>query len=142
MLAIDYGQSRVGTAISDSNGRVASPLEVIRVTRKTGMDGVLNRINEICEQNRVKTILIGQPQAFADSHNKIKREIDRFKLKLADETGLEIIDHDESFSTSNAKNMLLSLSSSRSKRREQIDKFAASYFLQEYLDAAARKKSI
>lgn len=135
ILAIDYGSKRIGLAISDSKGIVASPLEVLKITKKRGIDNILEDILLISEEYKVKTILIGKPQIFKDEHKYSVRKIEKFAKKLTDITNIPVIFQDESYSTIQSQNMLLSLGQNIKSSREKIDMISATMFLQEFLNS-------
>lgn len=135
ILAIDYGEKHFGLAISDSKGVVASPLEVLSITKNRNIDNVIKEIIEILEEQKVKTILVGKPQSFSLEHKKTEEKIDSFITLLKKATTIPILTYDESFSTSNAQNMLTSLGQSSKSSRGKIDKIAATVFLQEFLNS-------
>ena len=122
ILAIDYGQKRIGLAISDSKGIIASPLDVLRITDRHGVNKILEDILLIVDEYRVKSILIGMPQQFEYSYSKSINKIKSFAKKLADMTDKPIIFQDESYSTTQAQNMLLSLGQSTRSSKGKIDK--------------------
>ncbi len=135
ILAIDYGQKRIGLAISDSKGIIASPLEVLEKTKNRNIDILIEDILNIIKEYRVKTILLGCPQTFQDSYEKSEKKIKKFGNLLQEKTDLQIIYQDESYSTSEAQNMLLSLGQNTKSTRHKIDKIAATVFLQEFLNS-------
>jgi putative Holliday junction resolvase len=135
ILAIDYGSKRIGLAISDSKGIIASPLEVLKITKKRGIDNILEDILLISEEYKVKTILIGKPQIFKDEHKYSVEKIEKFSKKLTDITNIPVIFQDESYSTIQSQNMLLSLGQNIKSSREKIDMISATMFLQEFLNS-------
>ncbi len=135
ILAIDYGQKRIGLAISDSKGIIASPLEVLERTKRRGIDEIIEDILLISTEYRIKTILIGSPQIFQESYQKTDKKIKKFGEMLKQKTEIPIIYQDESYSTTEAQNMLLSLGQSTKSSRNKIDKIAATVFLQEFLNS-------
>ncbi len=142
ILAIDYGRKRIGLAISDSKGIIASPLEVLYITEKRNEDTVITEILEIATEYRVKTILLGMPQEFEKSHKKTSERIESFRKKVFSLTNLPIVIYDESYSTIEAKNMLLSLGQNSKSSKGKIDKIAATVFLQEFLNSQEKKNEI
>lgn len=136
ILAIDFGKKHFGTAISDSKGIIASPLEVISITQKRGIEYVLQRISEICKEYQIKTILLGMPQVFTEAHFKTPKAILKFEKKLKEVLDLPIVLYDESFSTTSAQNMLTSSGSNTKSSRGKIDKVSAAVFLQEFLNSS------
>ena len=135
ILAIDYGEKRFGLAISDNKGVVASPLDVLRITKNRGINEILEDILLIVDEYKVKSILIGKPQQFKEAYSKSIKKIDSFAKKLTDVTDIPVIFQDESYSTIQAQNMLLSLGQSTRSSREKIDMISATLFLQEFLNS-------
>ena len=136
ILAIDFGKKHFGIAISDSKGIIASPLEVISITEKRGIEYILERILEICTEYKIKTILLGIPQIFTEAHSKTPKAIMKFKEKLEKTLDLPIVLYDESFSTTSAQNMLTSSGSNTKSSRGKIDKVSAAVLLQEFLNSS------
>lgn len=135
ILAIDYGERNFGLAISDSKGIIASPLETVSITKRRDINDVIQDILNICEEYKVKTILVGQPQQFTQNQNLSTKKIDSFISLLKKATNTKIITYDESFSTSTAQNMLTSSGQNVRSSRHKIDRIAATVFLQEFLNS-------
>ncbi len=135
ILAIDYGKKHFGLAISDSKGIIASPLDVLSITEHQGQTAIILQIIEICKEYKVKTILLGYPQAFVKNHSAAQKNISRFEYKIKQNTDIPIILYDESFSTTSAENMLISSGQNTKGFRTKIDKIAATVFLQEFLNS-------
>jgi putative Holliday junction resolvase len=135
ILAIDYGEKNFGLAISDSKGIVASPLEVVSITKNRNLQTVIQEIVKIAQENRAKRILVGKPQSFTVEQKKTEEKIENFIELLGKATDIEIITWDESFSTTSAQNMLTSLGQNSRSSRGKIDKIAATVFLQEFLNS-------
>ena len=135
ILAIDYGKKHFGLAISDSKGIIASPLDVLSITEHNKQDVIISQILSICEEYRIKTILLGYPQAFIEKHEKTQKNISRFEYKLRESIEIPIILYDESFSTTSAENMLISSGQNTKGFRGKIDKVSAAVFLQEFLNS-------
>jgi putative Holliday junction resolvase len=135
ILAIDYGEKNFGLAISDSKGIVASPLEVVSITKNRNLQTVIQEIVKIAQENRAKRILVGKPQSFTVEQKKTEEKIENFIELLGKATDTEIITWDESFSTTSAQNMLTSLGQNSRGSRGKIDKIAATVFLQEFLNS-------
>lgn len=142
ILAIDYGKKRIGLAISDSKGIIASPLEVLHITQNRNIDSLLNEILNIATEYRVKTLLVGSPQIFEPEHSKTSKNIQKFVEKISLLTDLPIITYDESYSTTQAQNMLLSLGQNTKSSKGKIDKIAATVFLQEFLNSESQKNEV
>jgi putative Holliday junction resolvase len=135
ILAIDYGEKNFGLAISDSKGIVASPLEVVSITKNRNLQTVIQEIVKIAQENMAKRILVGKPQSFTVEQKKTEKKIENFIELLRKATEIEILTWDESFSTTSAQNMLTSLGQNSRGSRGKIDKIAATVFLQEFLNS-------
>lgn len=134
MLAIDYGQKRIGLAITDSKGMVASPLTKIEFTKNRGLNEITTEIAKIFTDNRCKSLLIGKPQQFAKAHKKIVDKIEEFSEILEEKLGIKAHFIDESYSTLEAQNMLLSLGQGGKRSKNKIDEMAATLFLKKFLE--------
>ncbi|MHC1716520.1 MAG: Holliday junction resolvase RuvX [Candidatus Dojkabacteria bacterium] len=135
ILAIDYGEKHFGLAYSDFNGKIASPLDVISITKNRDIENIISEILEVCEEYKIRTILVGMPQKFKESHKKTEKKILSFISKIKEQTKIPILTQDESFSTISAQNVLTSSGQSVKKSRKKIDSIAATVFLQEFLNS-------
>ena len=138
-LAIDYGEKHFGVSISDSKGIIASPLEVISITKNRDINIVIADIKNICKEYRVKRIIVGMPQIFSKNQEKSKRKIQDFISILKKSIDIPTITYDETFSTSEAQNMLISSGQNSRGYRSKIDSIAATVFLQEFLNSENNK---
>ncbi len=135
ILAIDYGDKHFGIAISDFKGILASPLEVISITKNRGVEEVIKEIVNLCQEYNAKTILVGMPQSFTETHNITQKKILKFVEKLEKITNIPILLQDESFSTLSGQNMLRFSGQRVKNTKNKIDKIAATVFLQEFLNS-------
>ena len=76
-LGVDYGSKRVGLAISDEEGMMAFPYKIIQNNQE-----LLDTIHNICGQEEVRGIVLGESQNLSGEPNKIMAEINEFKDKL------------------------------------------------------------
>ena len=132
ILAIDYGRKRIGLAISDPLQMFATPFKTIPHDSQ-----LLNELKKIIGEQEVEKIILGFPEHDKGGSTSIVKELERFKSTLIKVTGLEIIFWDETFTSSIAKDRVLSSVNKKSKRRDKglIDSNAAAIILQEYLDS-------
>ncbi len=135
VLAIDYGDKNFGIALSDKKGIIASPLTVLRITKNRNIDHLLNEIRDIIKHYNVKRIVVGKPQIFQDSYKQSAYKVEKFVIKLKEIVNIPIIFQDESYSTTQAQNMLTSLGQSTKKSRNKIDMISATVFLQDFLNS-------
>ena len=136
ILAIDYGEKNFGLAISDTGGLIASPLEVLSITKNRDIHAIIKEILKISEEYKVQSFLVGKPQSFSLNQVKTEEKIDRFISLLEEFTNRPILTYDESFSTTQAQNMLTSSGQNSKSSRCKIDKIAATVFLQEFLNSS------
>ncbi len=130
ILGLDPGERRIGVALSDPTGTIASPHSVI--DRKS-MD-VADAVRAVCIENEVDRIVVGLPTSLSGGEGpaaKAAREVGRL---AAEATGLPVEFHDERFTTVTAEAALLEGGVRRAKRRDIRDKVAAAVILQSYLD--------
>lgn len=139
ILAIDYGEKHFGLAYSDSKGLIATPLEVLHLTKRKTLENIALEIMEIANEYRIQTLLLGKPQIFEKQQEQTIKKISTFEDILKKHTTLPILTTDESFSTTEAQNMLLSTGQNTKSTRGKIDKISATVFLQEFLNSNNQK---
>ena len=132
ILAVDHGEKRIGMAISDPSGTIASPLKVIKHTSKV-IDAA--QVAELAMQNSVELIVIGQSFDEQGRPNLAGRRAERFSETLKTQTQIPILLWDESFSTQEARNARIDIGVRRKKRSGHLDDLAATIILQSYLEA-------
>lgn len=133
ILAIDYGTKNIGLAITDQKGVVAQPLSIIRV-KDGNFENFCLELKKIIEKYNVKTLVLGIPQAFKKAHLQNIPYVLKFQDLIQKVTKKEVFLYDESYSTSNAYEVLQNQGENMKKSKQKIDKIAATYFLQELID--------
>ena len=137
ILSLDYGEKRIGIAISDSKCSIALPSEVLN-REKNEKDFLY--IKEFIKNSNVQALLIGMPYNNDGTDNEKCKTIKKFSQDLLKFININIIFWDENFSTSAQEEILIKNNLSRKKRKKIIDKLAASYFLQSFLDFLTQQK--
>jgi putative Holliday junction resolvase len=132
LLGVDYGQVRVGLAISDDERRIASPLTTYQ-RRDVEKDAVFFR--EVVAEEEVAEILVGLPLHLDGREGQKACEARAFGQWLADVTKLPVIFWDERFSTVEAESALWEAGLTHKRRKARRDRVAAQMFLQSYLEA-------
>lgn len=135
ILGLDVGQKTVGVAISDPLGFTAQGITTIRRTKKT--QDILE-VKKICDEYSVEKIVIGLPKNMDGSIGFAGEKIKEFSEALKEVIDLEIIFWDERLTTVAAHRAMLEADLSRSKRKKIVDKVAATYILQGYLDLISK----
>ncbi|NLI88874.1 MAG: Holliday junction resolvase RuvX [Epulopiscium sp.] len=134
-LGLDFGSKTVGVSLSDPFGWTAQGLETINRKQEENIGPTIERIGQICKEHQVTKIVLGFPKNMNNTIGERGEKTIKFKEQLEKATKLEVELWDERLSTVAAENLLLEADLSRQKRRNLIDKMAAVYILQGYLDS-------
>lgn len=132
ILAIDYGQKRLGIAISDALGITAQPQPWIPHGQK-----MFDEIRSLIDKNEISEIVIGLPLTLKGTASQMTLEVEEFSKKLSTFIDVPIVLQDERFSTMESEKILIAADVSREKRKDARDSMVASIILQDYLE---RKK--
>ena len=134
ILGIDYGERRMGLALSDEEGIVAMPLRVVEVT---GDAQAAKAVQQVCRETvpPPAEIVIGLPLHMSGEKGPMAEKVARFAEQLQARTGIPVRTWDERLSSSMVERVLLDADMSRSRRKEVRDKLAAQVILQGYLDS-------
>jgi len=131
LLGIDPGTKTLGLAISDSTRLIATPLETIR-REKFSHD--VAHVLDIYDKNEVSGMIIGLPINMDGSHGPRTQSVRDFCTNLLKLRDVPIFLWDERLSTMAVTRGMLEADMSRKKRKDNVDKLAASYILQGVLD--------
>jgi putative Holliday junction resolvase len=131
LLGLDLGTKTIGVAISDGMRYSATPLETIKRTKFTA-DAA--RVLELIDANAAVALVLGLPLNMDGSEGPRVQSTRAFARNLAQKTPLPLIFWDERLSTAAVTRMLIEADTRRDKRAEVVDKLAASYILQGFLD--------
>ena len=134
IMGLDFGSKTIGVALSDLFGWTAQGLEIIRREQEEALKPSMKRLEEIIKQYGVEKIVLGYPKNMNNTEGPRCEKTLQFKEKLEKRFNLEVILCDERMSTMAAERTLLEADLSRGKRKNVIDKMAAVYILQGYLD--------
>ena len=133
IMAIDWGERRIGVALSDETRTIASPHTVIK--RGGSLDRDLNQIADIVTDNEVDIVIFGLPMRLDGSMGPAAEGVLEVVEKLRVKTRAQVDTWDERLSTVAAERALIGGDVSRKKRKNLIDQVAAALFLQAYLDS-------
>lgn len=133
IMGIDYGDSRIGIAVSDPMGWTAQGIETIQA--KKGIKSVLERIKELIKQYGVEKIVVGFPRNMNGSVGFRGEKTQEFIEKLESTVEPDIIKWDERLSTVSAHRTMQELGVKTSRKKSVVDQIAAVYILQGYLDS-------
>ena len=131
ILGLDIGQKTIGLAISDPLGLTAQGLTTIRRKNK---QSDIEELKKVCKEYEVETLVIGLPKNMNGTIGEAGEKALEFSELLKEKTGLPIEMWDERLTTVAAHRAMLEADLSRNKRKKIVDKIAATYILQGYLD--------
>jgi putative Holliday junction resolvase len=137
ILGLDMGQKTIGVAISDPLGFTAQGVTTIRREKKAKD---IDELKAICKEYSVESIVVGLPKNMDGSMGFACDKIMEFAEIIKEEIGLKVEFWDERLTTVAATRAMLEADLSRSKRKKIVDKMAASYILQGYLDRIYNRK--
>ena len=132
ILGIDYGHRRMGFAISDPTGFLASAHSVFEYG---DLQSVCREIKRICEEQAVEKIVIGWPVNMDGTAGPMTEAVEAFIQKIEPIVQVPIVKWDERLTSKAAEDVLIEAGTRRSKRKQVVDKMAAQIMLQGYLDA-------
>jgi putative Holliday junction resolvase len=135
ILGLDFGMKTIGVAVSDPFGWTAQGLEIIRREEENNLKKSIVRLKEICKEYGVESIVLGYPKNMNNTEGERVEKTKQFKKRLEKELKLPVELWDERLSTVGAERILLEADVSRAKRKKVIDKMAAVFILQGYLDS-------
>ena len=136
ILCLDYGSKRIGVAICDELGMTAQGLATItRKKRRHDLEAVAGFIRDY----NVEKIVIGYPIRLDGTEGIQCEKVGKFASLLESTFSLPVIKWDETLSTKEAEEILIRANVARDKRKNIVDKLAASLILQGYLDAQERR---
>ena len=136
VLGLDLGDKTIGVALSDPLGFTAQGITTIR---RIGKEKDLEELRKICEQYDVETIVLGFPKNMNGTIGPTAEKVLNFSKLLEEKFKLPIKLWDERLTTVAATRVMLEADLSRNKRKKIIDKVAATYILQGYLDSIYNK---
>lgn len=132
IMGLDLGEKTIGVAMSDPLGITAQGIEVIRRTMKANEKEELARL---IREYEVEEIVLGYPKNMNGTLGERARLTETFAEVLRTDYSLPVRLWDERLSTVGAQRALLEADVSRAKRKKVIDKMAAVFILQGYLDS-------
>lgn len=139
IMGLDFGSKTVGVAISDELLITAQGKEIIRRKEENKLRQTLARIEELIVEYDVKEIVLGLPKNMNNTEGeRVELTLD-FKEKLERRTGLPVSTWDERLTTVAADKAMMEAGIRREDRKEHVDKLAAVFILQGYLDMRSMK---
>lgn len=130
LLGLDIGGRRIGVAVSDELGTIASPVGQIDAT-----GDVSGELRQLIQKYRVARLVVGLPIGLSGREGPQARDVREVAEALAADLEIDITYYDERLSSSMAEQALIRQGTRREKRKQHIDAMAAAVILQGYLDA-------
>lgn len=132
ILGIDLGKSRTGFAVSDASGFLARTVETFA---EKNILKVKDRAVELAKELGAEKIVLGYPKNMDGTVGESGKRAKRFAKMLEDEAGLTVVLWDERLTTVSAHNLMNETNVRGKKRKDSVDKIAAAFILQSYLDS-------
>lgn len=134
IMGLDYGSVTVGVAISDALNLTAQGIEVIRRKQENKLRQTLARIAELVQEYQVDKIVLGYPKHLNNTIGERAKKSEEFAEMVRKRTGLEVVLWDERLTTVAAHQVLDEAHVNLEKKAQVVDKIAAIFILQGYLD--------
>lgn len=135
VMGLDFGSKTVGVAICDPLGITAQGVETITRKDENKLRQTCARIEELIREFEIETIVLGYPKNMNNTVGERAEKTEDFKSMLERRTGLPVVLWDERLTTIAADRTLIESGVRRERRKEVIDKIAAVFILQGYLDS-------
>ena len=140
IMGLDYGSRTVGVAVSDPLGITAQAVETICRKDENKLRKTCARIEELVAEYEVEKIVLGLPKHMNNDIGDRAEKSMQFGEMIGRRTGLEVVMWDERLTTVSAERTLIENKVRREDRKKYIDKIAAVFILQGYLDSAHLNK--
>jgi len=135
IMGLDFGSRTVGVAVSDALLLTAQGVETISRKSPGKLRQTLARVQELAEEYQVDKIVLGFPKNMNNTEGERCEKTLEFKEMLERRCGLEVILWDERLTTVAADRVLIEGGVRREDRKKYVDKIAAVFILQGYLDS-------
>jgi putative Holliday junction resolvase len=131
ILALDFGEKRIGVAVSDSLNIIAQSVGTIE---RRGIKNDIKSVRDLVEKHDAGKLIVGLPLNMNGTEGKSANLAIDFVNKLKKEINICVEMSDERLTTAQGERIFLEADLSRKKRKKNIDKIAAQLILQNYLD--------
>jgi len=131
LLGIDYGTVRIGLALSDPTGILATPLPFLD---NNSPSQVISAMTALIETHQITGLVIGMPRNMDGTYGPSAQKVRDFIAQIQQSISLPITPIDERLTTAQASKQLSSIGLSQKQLRKKVDSSSASLILQQYLD--------
>ena len=136
LLGIDYGEKRIGLALSDDLGMMAHEFEVVA---NWNNEDLLEYLRQLIIRERIEGIVVGLPLNMSGEETPKTQEVREFAAMLENVLDLEVVFEDERWTTKMVDKVLKEMKISQKEARMRRDMVAAKYILQSYMDREGEK---
>lgn len=142
VLGVDYGARRIGLALSDPSGTLASPWRTVErpASEASTLVAMIDEINALIgEDDGLVAVVVGWPRRLDGTPSHQTPMIEAFARSLGDRVSIPVVLQDERLSSHEAEEKLAVRERDWRKRKPKLDAAAAAVFLQDYLDQRDRE---
>ncbi|MCL4558808.1 MAG: Holliday junction resolvase RuvX [Deltaproteobacteria bacterium] len=132
ILAIDYGDVRMGLAVNDALGITA---QGVCSFKRTSMENDMAKIKDVITSRHVEEIVVGMPYLLSGEKGSKAKEVEEFISMLRQYVPLPVSEWDERYTTVQAEEVLHSANVKRKKKRSVVDMLAATFILESYMES-------
>lgn len=134
IMALDLGEKRIGIALSDPSGTIATPHSTLK---RTSRKADFAHYQALIAQHEVGRVVVGLPTKLDGQDSQMTRWVRDYAADLVTHIAVPLVLHDETFTSNMADAALRERGFGRKKRQDHIDAVAAAIFLQDYLETHA-----
>ncbi len=139
VLGLDFGEKRIGVAVSDPLGIIAQGVGVIE---RKNLESDIKEIKKIVDEYKADSIVVGMPINMDGSKGISAKKASEFVDILGARLNIPVATYDERLTTKESEKFLISSDVSRKKRKTVIDKIAAQLILESYLDSVKNSAQV
>ena len=139
VLGLDVGDKRIGVALSDSTGFLASPLTTLQ-RRSPSVD--IDEVLRIADEEEARKIVVGLPLSLSGDAGPQARRTAQFTEDLSNRAPVPVVSFDERYSTVEAERLLREAGVQPSKNKARVDAAAAAVILQGYLNSMEQRTQV
>ena len=132
ILGIDYGDARVGLAITDALKITAQPMDTLEIYGDS--DLLIDKIKQIMNDNKLEAVVIGYPRHLNGDVSETAKKIDNVIIKI-EALGLKVVKWDERLTTVMAHKTMRDLGIKQKDKKIHADRLAAMYILEDYINS-------
>ena len=136
ILGIDYGDSRIGLALSDPTKVIASPFQTLD---NKGLSTLIKELEDLIIEKDIECFVIGLPIGLDGNDTKQTKKVRDFVVAIKETVNVPIHFQDERLSSQSASRSLVEQNIKSGHNKKMIDQSAAAIFLQQFLDIKSNK---